>query len=55
MKKCEQEIAGHCYMAITYKKYAEVRDCEKCCLKCEEPCGNMCDKALKINMEGAYE
>ena len=53
--KCEEEILGYCMQAIKYKKYAEVRRCDKCCLECAEPCGNICDTALTINKEDAYK
>ena len=52
--KCEEYIAGLCRKAITYKKYAEVRDCNKCCLDCKDKCDNVCsnskagDKLSKI-------
>lgn len=55
MKKCEQEVAGHCCLAITYKKYATSRKCEKCCLYCLETCKDICKINLQINEEGAYE
>lgn len=45
--KCEQEASKHCMQAIKYKKYAEIRDCEKCCLYCIKLCDNVCDKALE--------
>lgn len=45
--KCEEEVARYCRKAIKYKKYAEVRDCEKCCLYCKSKCDYVCDKALE--------
>jgi len=48
MKKCEQEVAGHCYLAIKYKKYAEVRQCEKCCLYCQNRCDEVCENAKEV-------
>ncbi len=46
--KCEEKIDKYCRQAITYKKYAEVRRCDRCCIGCMELCGNVCDKALEI-------
>lgn len=45
--KCKDEVSKMCMKAIKYKKYAEVRDCEKCCLFCEGKCDQVCDKALE--------
>lgn len=45
--KCQDEVAKMYMKAIKYKKYAEVRDCEKCCLFCEGKCDQVCDKALE--------
>jgi len=45
--KCEDKIDKYCRQAIAYKKYAEVRRCDKCCIGCMEPCGNICEKALE--------
>ncbi len=53
--RCEEKISQYCRQAITYKKYAQYRDCNKCCLECLEPCGNICDTALTINKEDAYK
>lgn len=41
--KCEEYVADHCMLAIKYEKYAEVRDCKKCCLYCKTKCENICD------------
>ena len=49
--KCEEKAAGHCMMAIKYKKYAEYRRCNKCCVGCMELCGNVCEKALDLMKE----
>lgn len=45
--KCSEEVSGMCMNAIKYKKYAEVRDCENCCLYCKEKCDHVCEKALE--------
>ena len=45
--KCSEEVSKMCMQAIKYKKYAEVRDCEKCCLYCKSKCDHACDKALE--------
>lgn len=45
--KCGDYIAGHCGKAIKYKKYAEVRRCNKCCLECKFRCDEVCEKALE--------
>ncbi|HHV37878.1 MAG TPA: hypothetical protein GXX70_00085 [Tepidimicrobium sp.] len=52
--KCEDKINIYCRQAITYKKYAQYRECNKYCLECLEPCGNICKIALDINEERAY-
>lgn len=49
--KCEEYVSGYCRQAVMYKKYAEVRDCEKCCVYCNDPCSNICQKALTIREE----
>ena len=36
--KCKYEVAGHCTLAISYKRYATSRSCEKCCLECDKEC-----------------
>lgn len=46
--KCNQESSGYCMQAIKYKKYAEIRRCNKCCLHCDEPCSNICKVALEL-------
>lgn len=46
--KCPEEISKMCLNAIKYKKYAEVRQCEKCCLYCKNKCDEVCDKALEV-------
>lgn len=53
--KCEDKIDKGCRQAIIYKKYAEIRRCDKCCLECLEPCSNICKIALEINKENAYK
>ena len=53
--KCEEYVSGYCMQAIKYKKYAKIRRCDKCCLGCMEPCGNICKIALEINEEKAYK
>ncbi|GFN35349.1 hypothetical protein TXYLGN1_11360 [Tepidimicrobium xylanilyticum] len=45
--KCSEEVSKMCMQAIKYKKYAEIRDCEKCCLYCKSKCDHACDKALE--------
>lgn len=47
--KCKERVSKYCRQAITYKKYAEIRKCNKCCIGCLELCGNVCNKALDIN------
>ena len=48
---CEDKIAEYCSQAIKYKKYAEIRRCDKCCLECVDICPQMCDKALDRGSE----
>jgi hypothetical protein len=36
--KCRYEVAGYCTLAISYKRYATSRECEKCCRKCNKEC-----------------
>lgn len=43
--KCDRNISKMCLNAIQYKKYAEVRQCEKCCLYCKNRCHEVCEKA----------
>ena len=43
--KCEDKINIYCRQAISYKKYAEYRECNKCCLDCKEKCDQICEKA----------
>ena len=45
--KCSEEVAKLCIKAIKYKKYAKVRDCEKCCFYCSSKCDNVCEKVLE--------
>lgn len=44
--KCEDKVADYCAQAVKYKKYAEIRRCEKCCLECVDICPHLCEKAL---------
>ena len=53
--KCEDKIGEYCRQAITYRKYAKYRRCNKCCIECLEPCGNICPIAIEINEKKAYE
>ena len=46
--KCKEKVGQYCRQAVSYKKYAEYRSCDKCCVDCNDPCGNLCDKALEI-------
>lgn len=43
--KCPEEVSKMCMQAIKYKKYAEIRQCEKCCLYCQNKCDEVCEKA----------
>lgn len=52
---CEEKIDQYCRQAVACKKYAEIRRCDKCCIGCMEPCGNICPVALEINEENAYK
>ncbi len=45
---CKDYISGYCKQAIEYKKYAEYRRCDRCCIDCLEPCSYLCRKALEI-------
>lgn len=45
--KCDRDISKMCLNAIQYKKYAEVRQCEKCCLYCKNKCDEECERALE--------
>lgn len=47
--KCEEKVSKYCRQAIIYKKYAEIRRCDRCCIDCMKLCSNICDKALDIN------
>jgi hypothetical protein len=49
--KCEEKIGEYCRQAVTYRKYADIRRCNNCCIECEEPCSNICEKALDINQK----
>jgi len=53
--KCEDKIEEYCRQAISYRKYAKYRRCNKCCIECLEPCGNICPIAIEINEKKAYE
>ena len=46
--KCTEKIDIYCIQVIKYKKYAEIRRCDKCCIDCLEPCSYLCDKALEL-------
>ena len=46
--KCEEEVLKMCMQAIKYKKYAKVRQCEKCCLYCNKKCDEVCEKVLEV-------
>ena len=46
--KCEEKVDIYCMQAIKYKKYAEIRRCDKCCIGCLEPCSHLCSKSLEI-------
>ena len=43
--KCEEYIAGYCGEVVRYRKYVEIRRCDKCCLDCIKKCDELCDKA----------
>lgn len=45
---CEEKIGQYCRQTVSYKKYAEIRRCDRCCIDCSNPCGNLCDKALEL-------
>ena len=49
--RCEERIKEYCRQAVIYKKYADIRRCNKCCIGCMELCGNVCEKALDIMKE----
>ncbi len=42
--KCEDKIDKYCRQAITYKKYAETRKCEMCCIDCKNRCKEICEQ-----------
>ena len=44
---CEDKVDKYCRQAITYEKYVKYRGCNKCCISCIEPCGNLCFKVLE--------
>jgi len=46
--RCTEKVDIYCMQAIKYKKYAEVRRCEDCCIDCLDICANICSKALEI-------
>jgi hypothetical protein len=46
--KCEEKVDQYCRQVIKYKKYAEIRRCNKCCIDCLDPCSYLCDKALEF-------
>ncbi len=46
--KYEEEVSKMCMQAIKYKKYAEARQCEKCCLYCQNRCDEVCEKAKEV-------
>jgi len=46
--RCAEKVDIYCMQAIKYKKYAEIRRCNKCCIDCLEPCSFLCDKALEF-------
>lgn len=53
--KCQDEVAKMCMKAIKYKKYANIRRCDKCCIDCNNPCGNLCDIALELKNKAIEE
>ena len=46
--RCEEKIGAYCRQAVSYKKYAEYRRCDRCCIDCLEPCSYLCSTALRI-------
>ena len=42
---CEEKVSDYCRQAIIYKKYAEMRRCDKCCIDCTVHCEHICEKA----------
>lgn len=46
--RCAEKVDIYCMQVIKYKKYAEIRRCDKCCIDCLEPCSYLCDKALEF-------
>ena len=44
---CEEKIDQYCRQAVAYKKYAEIRRCDKCCQGCGEPCSHICKRVVE--------
>lgn len=55
MNRCEDKAGEYCKQAIRYKKHANIIRCDLCCMGCLEPCGNICNKAVELNAQSAYE
>lgn len=52
--KCEEYIAGFCRKAIIYKKYAAIRQCNKCCLDCKNKCENVCSSLKEGDKDSRF-
>ena len=53
--KCEEKVGEYCRQAIKYQRYVKYRQCNKCCIGCENLCGNVCHIALDIMESWAYD
>lgn len=44
---CEEKVSYYCRQAVTYKKYAEMRRCDKCCIECKNHCDYICERVAE--------